>query len=343
MCIKLCSSNKDRDLVTNDIHPKNEKYQPVQHLCTCTFTKFVFLLIVAVLFVEFWGRSLVERVNRGIDGPPSAVRTTNYVINEPATGVFEKHQLPRIVEGFCNGTMKNDDNIPVDVRDLIIGFIREQFHLEWRGTYLFAVHPNPIDFDRTDMSYEFVARIDGRKEIRMRHQENIFKHYWKSSDKPEMNFCKHGAQGSKSQDSADHWTSVTLKVSHLDAKREWKTWDITTVDVPNFHETLQDKLRDDLHLPELVIPKNKFNVQEYGGVKYFDLSARHLSMTRFYCDSEGGGSYEVVQSDNPRDQLPEEAVSDPAFALTLAYAKDSDKWREFFGVKFVKADPSSLV
>eukprot|EP01083_Nonionella_stella_P128828 390501_1 len=328
----LTSTNKNRGLVNcvkNEIHPRAGKYAPVQP--SRSWTELLILFLVTFV-VSFGACFVLDRVLNGIDHPSSAVTTSNYVINEPATGVFEKHQLPRIVEGFCNGTMKNDDNIPVDVRDLIIGFIREQFHLEWRGTYLFAVHPNPIDFDRTDMSYEFVARIDGRKEIRMRHLGD-----------PEMEFSKHGAQGSKSQDSADHWTSVTLKVSHLDAKREWKTWDITTVDVPNFHETLQDKLRDDLHLPELVIPKNKFNVQEYGGVKYFDLSARHLSMTRFYCDSEGGGSYEVVQSDNPRDQLPEEAVSDPAFALTLAYAKDSDKWREFFGVKFVKADPSSLV
>eukprot|EP01083_Nonionella_stella_P280580 954486_1 len=113
------STKKGRDLVKNDIHQKGEQYQPVQHLCTCTFTKFVFLLIVAVLFVEFWGRSLVERVNRGIDGPPSAVRTSNYVINEPATGVFEKPQAPRVVDAFYNGSMKNDDNIPVDVRDLI--------------------------------------------------------------------------------------------------------------------------------------------------------------------------------------------------------------------------------
>eukprot|EP01083_Nonionella_stella_P128824 390493_1 len=107
MCIKLCSSNKDRDLVTNDIHPKNEKYQPVQHLCTCTFTKFVFLLIVAVLFVEFWGRSLVERVNRGVDDPPYGVTRVNYVINEPRTDVFEKPQVSRVVDALYNGSMKN--------------------------------------------------------------------------------------------------------------------------------------------------------------------------------------------------------------------------------------------
>eukprot|EP01083_Nonionella_stella_P003284 9369_1 len=332
MCIKLCSSNKDRDLVTNDIHPKGEQYQPVQHLCTCTFTKFVFLLIVAVLFVEFWGRSLVERVNRGIDGQPSAVRTSNYVINEPATGVFEKHQLPRIVEGFCNGTMKNDDNIPVDVRDLIIGFIREQFHLEWRGTYLFAVHPNPIDFDRTDMSYEFVARIDGRKEIRMRHLGD-----------PEMEFSKHGAQGSKSQDSADHWTSVTLKVSRRLVEEDgWETWATSTVDVPNFHEMLQQKLRVDLNLPKLVIPKN--DVQERGDVRYFRVRPNRIYMTRFYCNGDGGGSYEVVPTDEEKP-ISEEKRNDPSVWLTVNYNYDSTgkwKWDVVDGLKFMKADATSV-
>eukprot|EP01083_Nonionella_stella_P128823 390490_1 len=342
----LTSTNKNRGLVNcvkNEIHPRAGKYAPVQP--SRSWTELLILFLVTFV-VSFGACFVLDRVLNGIDHPSSAVTTSNYVINEPATGVFEKHQLQRIVEGFYNGSMKNDDNIPVDVRDLIIGFIREPFDLKWRGTFLFAVHPHPIDFHRTGVWYEFVAKNKEGKEIRINHDGYTPESDWKLLDKPEMRFNRYRAGRKRGQDNsaADHWKSVTLKVAYLDEKRERVTWwPTTTVNVPNFHETLQEKLRVDLNLPELEIPK-RYVVGKIGDVDYFRLRSYQIDMTRFYCDREGGRSYEVVHDQSDEDDLTsEEFYTDLSFSLYIKYRKVNGKWDDVQGLKFMKADPSSLV
>eukprot|EP01083_Nonionella_stella_P003283 9368_1 len=335
----LTSTNKNRGLVNcvkNEIHPRAGKYAPVQP--SRSWTELLILFLVTFV-VSFGACFVLDRVLNGIDHPSSAVTTSNYVINEPATGVFEKHQLPRIVEGFCNGTMKNDDNIPVDVRDLIIGFIREPFDLKWRGTFLFAVHPHPIDFHRTGVWYEFVAKNNEGKEIRIPYQEYTPESEWEWPDEPEMRFWDCRPLKTRGQDNADQWTSVTLKVSRLDEKRGWETWPTTTVDVPDFHDTLQEALRKDLNLPELVIPET--DVEELGGYQYFHLGPAWIFMTRFYCDGDGGGSYEVVPTDG--EILISDELRIDNLSLTVEYNKVNGKWEWTDQKKFVKADPSSVV
>eukprot|EP01083_Nonionella_stella_P003285 9370_1 len=342
----LTSTNKNRGLVNcvkNEIHPRAGKYAPVQP--SRSWTELLILLLVTFV-VPFFAFFVLDRVLHGNDHPSSADTTSNYVIKVPPTGVFEKYQAPLVIDCFYRESMKNDNPLHLDVLNIITGFICEQFVLEWRGTLLVAVHPNPIDFDLTDVWYEFVAKNKEGKEIRINHDGYTPESDWKLLDKPEMRFNRYRAGRKRGQDNsaADHWKSVTLKVAYLDEKRERVTWwPTTTVNVPNFHETLQEKLRVDLNLPELEIPK-RYVVGKIGDVDYFRLRSYQIDMTRFYCDREGGRSYEVVHDQSDEDDLTsEEFYTDLSFSLYIKYRKVNGKWDDVQGLKFMKADPSSLV
>eukprot|EP01083_Nonionella_stella_P280579 954481_1 len=304
-----------------------------------TSIRMLFLTVVAVFFPTFCVGSLVDSDYAKNDYSASVVPTLNYVINE-------EDKAPLLIDGFHREyNMKNDNPLDVDVRNVIIGFIRQPFYLEWRGSILYAIHPNPIDFDfnRAGVRYEFVAKIGEQKEIQIDHHDNGQKGYqrfWKSPDKPETTFFLYAAGGNSGDDSADNWTSVTLNVSRRLVEEDgWETWATSTVDVPNFHEMLQQKLRVDLNLPKLVIPKN--DVQERGDVRYFRVRPNRIYMTRFYCNGDGGGSYEVVPTDG--EILISDELRIDNLSLTVEYNKVNGKWEWTDQKKFVKADPSSAV
>eukprot|EP01083_Nonionella_stella_P128827 390497_1 len=303
-----------------------------------TSIRMLFLTVVTVFFPTFCVGSLVDSDYAKNDYSASVVPTLNYVINE-------EDKAPLLIDGFHREyNMKNDNPLDVDVRNVIIGFIRQPFYLEWRGSILYAIHPNPIDFDfnRAGVRYEFVAKIGEQKEIQIDHHDNGQKGYqrfWKSPDKPEKRLLSFIPGGPSGHDSTDHWASVTLKVSRLDEKRGWETWPTTTVDVPDFHDTLQEALRKDLNLPELVIPET--DVEELGGYQYFHLGPAWIFMTRFYCDGDGGGSYEVVPTDG--EILISDELRIDNLSLTVEYNKVNGKWEWTDQKKFVKADPSSAV
>eukprot|EP01083_Nonionella_stella_P053019 140469_1 len=107
-----------------------------------------------------------------------------------------------------------------------MGFIvdTEPFDLMWRGTVLFAVHKNPIKFEK-DVSYEFVAMTNKGEEITIPHQLDTRSN--PKTYKQEMYLYDYAAGGNN--DSANHWKSVTLKESYFGAS--------TTVDVPKFLDT----------------------------------------------------------------------------------------------------------
>eukprot|EP01083_Nonionella_stella_P128826 390496_1 len=325
MCRRHASTNNGRDLVENDIHPKSGEYPSVQNsrswieLHPSRILKILTILMIGCVlcFLQLRDNSEID------DTTPDDV---------PPADVFEK-------PGFYNGFMKNDNHLPVDVRKIIVGFLGEPFDLKWRGTFLFAVHPHPIDFHRTGVWYEFVAKNNEGKEIRIPYQEYTPESEWEWPDEPEMRFWDCRPLKTRGQDNADQWTSVTLKVSRLDEKRGWETWPTTTVDVPDFHDTLQEALRKDLNLPELVIPET--DVEELGGYQYFHLGPAWIFMTRFYCDGDGGGSYEVVPTDG--EILISDELRIDNLSLTVEYNKVNGKWEWTDQKKFVKADPSSAV
>eukprot|EP01083_Nonionella_stella_P280581 954490_1 len=150
MCRRHASTNNGRDLVENDIHPKSGEYPSVQNsrswieLHPSRILKILTILMIGCVlcFLQLRDNSEID------DTTPDDV---------PPADVFEIIKAPLVIDRFYKESMKNDSHLPVGVRKMIVGFLGEPFVLEWRGTLLVAVHPNPIDFDLTDVWYEFVA------------------------------------------------------------------------------------------------------------------------------------------------------------------------------------------
>eukprot|EP01083_Nonionella_stella_P065608 172073_1 len=159
------------------------------------------------------------------------------------------------------------------------------FILEWRGCALVAVLPYPL-FLGANVKYNFWP-----------DENKTFNYYQsgpgvrESTDQPETMFYRHrvGSDGRN----ADQWKTVNLAVqrAYLDEKDDLQYRELatTSVDVPDFRETLRDTVSSDLKLELRPFPREDVLEPED---QYFRIGFQEIELTRYYF----GDSYKVVST-----------------------------------------------
>eukprot|EP01083_Nonionella_stella_P091401 255548_1 len=258
--------------------------------------------------------------------------TTNVIVAEsPPLNVIEiQHAL---ISGYHRD---GDYDFPVDLLDMVAKFTGMPFILEWRGCSLVAIFPYPLDFG-DDLHYHFWP--DGNEKLEYSQERSSDYSDWKSKDQPETTFYRHHAGGApyhyNNGPNADKWNSVTLVVQRSSSdENDALQYEIASVEVPDFRETLHAAVSTDLNTEFLNFPReNVFEPPE----QYFQMHYNYIDLTRYYCADLS----KVVSTDgDPLSHEERREYESPTFRRGISY-NNGKKWEWDLGVhniNFVKAD-----
>eukprot|EP01083_Nonionella_stella_P169525 574990_1 len=261
--------------------------------------------------------------------------TTNVDDTEPPRqNITQFNGEHALISGYRRQYMNDDAYLPNGVRDMVANFIGLPFSLEWRGCALVAVFPYPLDFG-DGLVYQFWP--DGDKKLPYTLSKGPSEvSPWESEDQPETMFYRHrvGSDGRN----ADQWKTVNLAVqrAYLDEKDDLQYRELatTSVDVPDFRETLRDTVSSDLKLELRPFPREDVLEPED---QYFKIGYCLIRLTRYYF----GDSYKVVSTNGePLGTSTDEKqyFESPNFQGTIKYNRHTKKWEWALGIKFEKAD-----